>query len=107
MPATPSGTLAGPDTDARPRLAARLADMIPGAAAVTVGFTDPVTQWPHAYARATDAAGRPIRLSPVARRIVARWIVRAHPDADWTRPHLLDLADGQLAVRTDSPVRGR
>ncbi|MFE4359912.1 transcriptional regulator [Kitasatospora sp. NPDC056800] len=107
MPAAPSGTLACPNADARPRLAAKLADMIPGAAAVTVGFTDPVTQWPHAYARATDAAGRPIRLSPVARRIVARWIVRAHPDADWTRPHLLDLADGQLAVRTDSPVRGR
>ncbi|MFF4927133.1 transcriptional regulator [Kitasatospora sp. NPDC001261] len=107
MPAVPSGTLACPDTDARPRLAARLADMIPGAAAVIVGITDPMTQWPHAYARATDATGRPIRLSPVARRVVARWIVRAHPDADWTRPHLLDLADGQLAVRTDSPVRGR
>ncbi|MFF2955885.1 transcriptional regulator [Kitasatospora sp. NPDC057965] len=105
MPAIPSGTLACPPTGAGPRLAAKLADMIPGAA-VTVDFTDPATQWPHAYARATDAAGRPVRLGPVARRVVARWIVRAHPDIDWTRPHTLYLADGRLAVRTNDAGRG-
>ncbi|MET8540977.1 transcriptional regulator [Kitasatospora sp. NPDC004799] len=104
MPAIPSGTLASPNSGVRPRLAAKLADMIPGAAVVAVGFTDPVTQWPHAYARAADAAGRPVQLSPVGRRVVARWVVRAYPDADWTRPHVLDLTTGQLAL---APVRGR
>ncbi|MEE1825346.1 transcriptional regulator [Streptomyces sp. BE20] len=107
MPAIPSGTLACPPTDAGPRLAAKLADMVPGAAAVIVGFTDPATQWPHAYARATDAVGRPVRLSPVARRVVARWVLRAHPAADWTRPHILDLTTGQLTAANHAPVRGR
>ncbi|MFD8320747.1 transcriptional regulator [Kitasatospora purpeofusca] len=107
MPAIPSGTLACPDTGVGPRLAAKLADMIPGAVAVTVGFTDPATKWPHAYARASTATGRPVRLSPIARRVVALWIVRAHPDADWTLPHTLHLADGRLAARTDTVARGR
>ncbi|MFG2918335.1 transcriptional regulator [Kitasatospora sp. NPDC048298] len=107
MPAIPSGTPTCPAPDTRPRLAAKLTDMIPGAAKVAVGFTDPVTQWPHAYARAADAAGRPVRLSPVARRVVARWVVRAYPDADWTRLYILDLTTGQLTAADRTPVRGR
>ncbi|MFD7902943.1 transcriptional regulator [Kitasatospora sp. NPDC059747] len=107
MHTLPGETPACPDTGRRRRLALQLAHMIPGAVAVAVSFKDPATQWPRAYARATDAAGRPLRLSLVVRRVAAQWIVRAHPNADWSRPHTLDLTTGQLAVAACPAVRGR
>lgn len=106
MLATPSGIPACPDTDRHRRLAAQLTDMIPGAATVRVGLTDPTRQWPHPHARAADAAGEPIRLSRTTAGIAARWVLRVWPDADWTRPHHLDLATATL-TRGDLAAVGR
>ncbi|MEV0536780.1 transcriptional regulator [Kitasatospora sp. NPDC050463] len=92
----PSGTLACPETGRHRRLAVQLRGMIPGATAIRVSLNDPAAQWPHPYARATNADGTPIRLSRIKAGIAARWVLRTWPDADWTRPHTLDLATGQL-----------
>jgi hypothetical protein len=106
MPATPSGSPACPDADRPRRLAAQLADMIPGAATIRVSLTDPTQTWPHPHAVARDAVGQRIELSRATAKIAARWIIRVWPDADWTRPHTLDLATGTL-TRSDLVAAGR
>lgn len=107
MSVIPSGTPACPDsTDRRRRLALQLADMIPGAATVRVSLRDPGVVWPHPHARVWDAEGRPIELSRTRATVAARWIVRVWPDADWTRPHTLDLASAVL-TRSDSAAASR
>ncbi|MFE4826721.1 transcriptional regulator [Streptomyces sp. NPDC056672] len=109
MPAIQSGTPACPDSAARQRrLALQLADMIPGAATIRVSLRDPQVVWPHPHARVWDAEGQPIELSRTRATVAARWIVRVWPDADWTRPHTLDLASAVLTRSNSvSARRGR
>jgi hypothetical protein len=97
MLAMPSGIPACPDTaDRQHRLAAQLADMIPGAATILVTLRDPRMVWPHPHATVKDAAGQPIELSRTTAKIVARWILRTYPHADWDEAHLLNLATATL-----------
>ncbi|WP_328509598.1 transcriptional regulator [Streptomyces mirabilis] len=106
MLAMPSGTLACPDTARQHRLAAQLADMIPGAATIRVSLTDPKEAWPHPHTIAKDAAGEAIELNRTTARVVARWVLRVWPDADWSRPHIFDLAAATL-TRSDLGTAGR
>ncbi|MEU2801340.1 transcriptional regulator [Streptomyces sp. NPDC007117] len=103
MPAMPSGTPACPDTSRRHRLAAQLADMIPGAATIRVSLTDPAQVWPHPHTIVQDEAGRSMELGRTTSSVAARWILRV-----WTRPHTFRLADATLS-RSDSIAaeRGR
>ena len=107
MLATPSGIPACPETGRQHRLAAQLTDMIPGAVTIRVSLTDPRQAWPHPHASAKGEAGETVALSRTTSRVAARWILRVWPEADWTRPHTLDLADATL-IRSDLAVgRGR
>ena len=90
---------ARPDRTGQQRLAAQLADMIPGAATIRVSLNGSRTARPHTYALVRDVAGRPIELSPASRTSVARWIRRAWADADWTHAHVLDLITATLKPR--------
>ncbi|MEU9481208.1 transcriptional regulator [Streptomyces sp. NPDC048191] len=104
MLATPSDTLAYPDTARQRRLAAQLASMIPGAATIRVSLTDPAQTWPHPHTVAKDAGGARVELSRTTARVAARWIMRVWPDVTWTRPHTFDLA---TATFTSSDFVGR
>lgn len=108
MLATPSGTPACPDADRKHRLAAQLADMIPGAATIRVSLTDPKQTWPHLHAIVKDEAGKTMEPSRTTARVAARWILRVWPEVDWPRPHTFHLADATL-TRSDliAPGRGR
>ncbi|MFD6347776.1 transcriptional regulator [Streptomyces roseolus] len=99
MLAMPSGTLTCPDTDRQHRLAAQLADMIPGAATIRVSLNDPRQRWPHLHAIVKDEAGKVMEPNRTTLRVAARWILRAWPEAEWTRPHTFDLADATLTRR--------
>ncbi|MFD4609180.1 transcriptional regulator [Streptomyces sp. NPDC058440] len=108
MLATPSGSPACAD-DGRPRrLAAQLADMIPGAATIRVSLTDPTQTWPQLHAVVEDGAGRTLELGRPTARVAARWILRVWPEVDWMRPHTFCLADATL-TRSDlvAAERGR
>ncbi len=39
-------------------------------------------------------------------RVAGRWILRAWPEVDWTRPHTFHLADATL-TRSDLVAAGR
>ncbi|MDX3121603.1 transcriptional regulator [Streptomyces scabiei] len=106
MLAMPSETPACPDTARQYRLAAQLADMIPGAATIRVSLTDPAQTWPHPHTVAKGAGGATVELSRTTARVAARWIMRVWPDVDWTRPHTLDLTTATL-TRSDLVGRGR
>lgn len=106
MLAMPSGTPACPDIDRQRRLAAQLADMIPGAATIRISLKDPRHAWPHPHAIVKDAAGETVELGRTTARVAARWILRVWPEADWTRPHVFDLAEATL-TRSDLVVAGR
>lgn len=108
MPATPSGSPACPDASRPRRLAAQLADMIPGAATLRVSLADPAQTWPRPHAVARDGAGNRVELSRTTAMIAARWIMRVWPEADWTRPHTFDLVTATL-TRSDlvAAARGR
>ncbi|NBE51659.1 transcriptional regulator [Streptomyces boluensis] len=106
MLAMPSGTLACPDTGRQNRLAAQLADMIPGAATIRVSFSDPTQTWPHLHAVVKDETGKTMELSRTTGRVAGRWILRVWPEVDWTRPHTFDLADATL-TRSDLIAAGR
>lgn len=95
-----------PDTSLAHRLAVQLADMIPGAATLRVSLIAPLETWPHPHAVAKDAAGKPVELSRTTAKVAARWIMRVWPDADWTRPHTLDLTTATL-TRSDLVAAGR
>ena len=101
------GSSACPDTGRAQRLAAQLADMIPGVATIRVGLTDATRTWPHPHVVAKNAAGETIELNRTTGRVAARWILRVWPEVDWTRPHVFDLADVTL-IRSDLTAgRGR
>ncbi|MEU9848165.1 transcriptional regulator [Streptomyces sp. NPDC047985] len=96
MLAMPSGIPACPDTGRQRRLAAQLADMIPGAATIRVSLTDPKQTWPHLHAIVKDEAGKTMEPSRTTARVAGRWILRVWPEADWTRPHTFHLSDATL-----------
>ncbi|MFE7312853.1 hypothetical protein ACFU7T_07055 [Streptomyces sp. NPDC057555] len=105
MPKSPSGrALAAqkaeadePTADARRhRLAALLADMVPGARTVRVSQQQPGQNWPSPYARAYDVQGQLIALNRAQRVTVARWVIRAHPYVPWDETYDLDLATSTL-----------
>lgn len=89
------------------RLAAQLADLIPGAATARIALTDPAQRWPSACCRVWNAAGEPIALSRTMSTVAARWVLRTWPEADWTRPHTLDLASVTLTPGSSRPARSR
>ncbi|MFF4453776.1 transcriptional regulator [Streptomyces goshikiensis] len=101
----PSGTPACPDTSRQVRLAAQLADMIPGAATIRVSLTDPKRKWPHLHAIVRDEAGKTMEMGRPTLRVAARWILRVWPEADWTRPQPLRIADATL-TRSDLIAAG-
>lgn len=97
-----------PETDRAHRLAAQLADMIPGAATARVSLTEPGSAWPHPYTVARDADGNRLELSRTTRSTAARWVMRVWPDVDWSEPHTLDLATATLRLTgRSSAERGR
>ncbi|MFJ6382731.1 transcriptional regulator [Kitasatospora sp. NPDC092039] len=98
MLAMPKETKNGTRSPIQRRLAVQLANMIPGAVAVRVSLADPHRQWPHPYTVALDADGEQLPLSRATTKVTARWVLRTWPEADWTRPHTLELATGQLNV---------
>ncbi|MFD0404692.1 transcriptional regulator [Kitasatospora sp. NPDC127116] len=104
MTALSRGTQYVEPSPSQQRLGDKLAGMIPGAVAVRVSLTHPSRQWPHPYTVAVDGRGEQLMLSGSTTKVAARWVLRSWPEADWTRPHTLDLATGQLAVAS---VRSR
>ncbi|MFF6884631.1 transcriptional regulator [Streptomyces sp. NPDC012421] len=106
MLATPSGTPACPDAGRQHRLAAQLADMIPGAATIRVSLNNPRETWPHLHAIVKDGAGNHIEPNRTTLKVAARWILRVWPEAEWSRPHIFDLADATL-TRSDLVAVGR
>ncbi|GFE17917.1 hypothetical protein Sgleb_59640 [Streptomyces glebosus] len=80
----------------RHRLAALIADMIPGARTLRVSQREPGRSWPSPYARAYDAQGQLIALNRPQGMTAARWVIRAHPDVTWEEAYDLDLATGTL-----------
>ncbi|MFE1174266.1 hypothetical protein [Streptomyces sp. NPDC058773] len=93
----PQAKADAPSADARRhRLAALLADMVPGACTIRVSQRQPGQNWPSPYARAYDAQGQLIALSRAQRVTVARWVIRVHPDVSWDETYDLDLATGTL-----------
>ncbi|MEV5847757.1 transcriptional regulator [Streptomyces sp. NPDC051985] len=99
------GSLACPDTARQQRLAAQLADMIPGVATIRVSLIDPRQSWPHPHAIAKDAAGCTIDLNRITARVAARWILRVWPILDWNRAPTFDLATATL-TRGDRAADG-
>ncbi|MGW2404092.1 transcriptional regulator [Streptomyces sp. NPDC001739] len=79
-------------------LATRLSAMLPHAAAVRVALRDPRMGWPRIDASAHDEHGTRVRVSRTQTQIAARWIIRAHPEADWQRPQIFHLLTAQLAT---------
>ncbi|MYV68267.1 transcriptional regulator [Streptomyces sp. SID2131] len=106
MLAMPSGTSTCPDAGRQHRLAVQLADMIPGAVAIRVGFDDPKQKWPHLHDVIKDEAGKAMEVSRTTTRIAARWILWVWPEADWTRPHTFHLTHATL-TRSDLIAIGR
>ncbi|MFE0256876.1 hypothetical protein [Streptomyces sp. NPDC059010] len=78
------------------RLAALLADMVPGARVIRVSQHQPSQTWPSPYTRAYDERGQPIPLNRTQRGATARWVIRAFPEANWGEAHDLDLTTGTL-----------
>lgn len=107
MLAMPSGTPACPDAARQHRLAAQLADMIPGAATIRVSLLDPKQAWPHPNSVVKNAAGETMELSRTITKVAARWTLRVWPDADWTRPHTFELAAASLTRSDLVAARGR
>ncbi|GAA2273384.1 hypothetical protein GCM10010368_48470 [Streptomyces roseiscleroticus] len=91
------------------RLAASLADMVPGARTIRVSQRQPDRTWPSPYARAYDARGAAIALNRARALTAARWVMRAHPEVNWNRAHDLDLATGVLrpAIEAYAAADGR
>lgn len=108
MLATPSVNPACPDTRRQHRLAAQLAEMIPGAATIRVSLTDPSRAWSHPRAAVRDAGGKALEVSRTTATVAARWILRVWPEVDWMRPHTFCLTDATL-TRSDlvAAERGR
>ncbi|WP_308433142.1 transcriptional regulator [Streptomyces tanashiensis] len=103
----PTETLACPNAGRQRRLDVQLADMIAGAATMRVILNDPKQTWPHLHAVVVDEeAGQ--TLGRATARGAGRWILRAWPEADSTRPDTCHLADATL-TRSDliAAVRGR
>ncbi|MER7049550.1 hypothetical protein [Streptomyces jumonjinensis] len=96
MPAHQNGTAAAPAPDRSLRLARAIAAMIPGAATARVSQCDPTQKWPSPHLRAYDTHGRILTVTRAKGLTAARWIIRAHPSADWAEAHDLDLATGTL-----------
>ncbi|MGW7523009.1 hypothetical protein [Streptomyces sp. NPDC054783] len=94
------------------RLAALLADMVPGARTIRVSQREPDRTWPSPYARAYDAQGSLVALNRAKGLTAARWVMRAHPEVNWIETsgtYDLDLATGVLrrAVEAYAVADGR
>lgn len=100
------GTPACPEAHRARRLAAQLADMIPGAVTIRVSLTEPSSVWPHPRAVARDEGGNRLDLSRTASSTAARWVMRVWPEADWTCPHTFDLSTATLTP-SDMVAAGR
>ncbi|UUN25430.1 transcriptional regulator [Streptomyces sp. FIT100] len=88
-------TICDPDDRCR-RLATALTDLVPEAARIRVTQQAPTESWPHPHARAYDSDGCLIELKRAQVYTVARWIMRAHPEALWKEAHDFDLASAEL-----------
>ncbi|MEU8913175.1 hypothetical protein [Streptomyces nigrescens] len=84
------------------RLAALIADMVPGARTLRVSQREPGRSWPSPYARAYDAQGQHIALNRAQGMTAARWVIRAHPEVIWDEAYDLDLTTGALRPVADA-----
>ncbi|WP_262371491.1 hypothetical protein [Streptomyces sp. WAC01526] len=84
------------------RLAALIADMVPGARALRVSQREPGRSWPSPYARAYDAQGQHVALNRAQGMTAARWVIRAHPEVIWDEAYDLDLTTGALRPAADA-----
>jgi hypothetical protein len=82
--------------DQQRRLAALLADMVPGAVTFRVTLQDPTKVWPAPHARAYDAAGGLLTLTRTQAVTAARWIIRTHPETAWGDVYDFGLATARL-----------
>ncbi|WP_405539622.1 hypothetical protein OG787_46740 [Streptomyces sp. NBC_00075] len=96
LAAQPAKTLDPTAGTRRHRLAVLLADMVPGARTVRVSQHQPSQTWPSPYTRAYDEQGQLVPLNRAQRVTTARWVIRAHPEANWDEAHDLDLTTGAL-----------
>ncbi|WP_257134323.1 hypothetical protein [Streptomyces sp. st77] len=96
-------------SDRRRRLAALLADIVPGARIIRVSQREPGRTWPSPHARAYDAQGSLVALNRARGLTAARWVMRTHPEANWSEAYDLDLATGVLrpAVEAYAIADGR
>jgi hypothetical protein len=107
MPTYRSGTETGAEgADQRRRLAALLADMIPGAVTFRVTLQDPAKVWPQPHAHAFGSAGELIPLNRTQAVTAARWIIRTYPEVSWGDVYDFDLATACLR-RTVIVATGR
>lgn len=70
--------------------------MVPGARTIRVSQRGPDRTWPSPYARAYDAQGSLVTLNRAQSLTAARWMMRTHPEVNWSETHDLDLATGVL-----------
>jgi hypothetical protein len=84
------------------RLAAVVVDIAPEAVAVRV--TPPHSPAGHVTARAYSHTGQRVELPRASARAIGRWIVRAHPETDWTEPRAFDVTGTGLARRPMSSL---
>ncbi|MFF6835778.1 transcriptional regulator [Streptomyces sp. NPDC012438] len=104
----PIGTPACPDAGRQRRLAARLANVIAGAATIRVSLNDPKQTWPHRHAVVNGETRKTTEVGRATVRGAGHWILRVWPGADSTRPHTLHLADATLTRSgLTAAVRGR
>ncbi|WP_405523568.1 hypothetical protein OG426_09950 [Streptomyces canus] len=96
LAAQPAKAVAPTDAIRQHRLAALLADMVPGARIIRVSQHQPSQTWPSPYTRAYDERGQPIRLNRTQCVAAARWVIRAFSEANWDEAHDLDLTSGTL-----------
>jgi hypothetical protein len=89
----PSGTFACTDI----AVLSLVEDLAPRAVRLRVSLVHPQETWPHPYCRALTTSGKAVPLTRTAARTLARWVIRAHPEIDWSSAHDLDLKAGTLA----------
>ncbi|WP_405852487.1 hypothetical protein OG361_07120 [Streptomyces sp. NBC_00090] len=97
--AHPARSAQAPDpatSDRRRRLATLLADIVPGARTIRVSQREPGRTWPSPHARAYDVRGSVVALNRTQGLTAARWVMRTHPEANWSEAYDLDLATGVL-----------
>ncbi|WP_245245771.1 transcriptional regulator [Streptomyces lonarensis] len=72
--------------------------MLPEAAVVQVRIQGPHTLWPHLGLTAVNSHGRHVPVPRAKALVLARWIIRSFPQAQWAASggHAFDLRTAEL-----------